>query len=82
MLFRSNMEDPAGPLPRAVAAVLYYVTIAAALLRCGKRITQLGYDELLRGFQWVMDQPWVDQPTKGLIEEARTALHESAGPKA
>ncbi len=71
---RANMEDRAGPLPRSIAAVLYYLTIAVALLRCRKRITELGNAELLRGFQWVADQPWVDQTAKGLIEQARASL--------
>lgn len=71
---RANMEDAAGPLPRAIAAVLYYTSIAVALTRCGKRITGLSNAELLRGLVWAMDQSWVDMVTMDLLAEARNSL--------
>lgn len=64
---KANMDHPESALPHEIAAVLYYVSIAAALVRLDKRITQLQDADLQRGLQWAKDQPWVDGETRDLL---------------
>lgn len=63
-----------GPLPREVAVVLYYASIAAALTRCDKRITGLSNSDLMQGFGWTLAREWVDEPTKELVREGLTCV--------
>ena len=59
--------DPDSPLPREVAAVIYFGAIAVARRRCGTLITQLSPEELRAGVEWVLAQPWVDPATRELF---------------
>jgi len=54
------MDHPDSSLPNDVAAVLYYLSIAAAYVRLGRRISQLGDAELKRGLVWCKGKPWVE----------------------
>jgi hypothetical protein len=67
---KANMDHPDSALPQEVAAALYYASIAAALVRLDKRISQLKDAELQRGLLWAKDQPWVDDPTRQLLAQA------------
>ena len=67
--------SPYGPMPREVASVLYFASIAAALVRCRRRITGLTNDALTEGFRWTLAQPWLDVPTRTLIEESLQLLN-------
>jgi hypothetical protein len=49
-------NEETSPLRGAPAMVLYYAAIAAALARCGQRITQLSDAELREGISWCMQQ--------------------------
>jgi hypothetical protein len=64
---KAAQKQPASAIPKDVALVLYYLSIAAGLARRGQRITQLTDDELRQGFDWAQKQPW-------LVEEARQLL--------
>jgi hypothetical protein len=66
---KEHRADAESPLPREVATVLYYASIAAALARCGRRITRHDDATLRKGFQWGCEQPWVDEATRGLLRE-------------
>jgi hypothetical protein len=68
---RTEVESP---LPRALATVLYYASIAAALARCGRRITHHDDATLRQGFQWGCAQPWVDEATRELLREGLRTL--------
>jgi DNA-directed RNA polymerase specialized sigma24 family protein len=57
-----------------VGTVMYYACIAAALVRCGKRITTCDDATLRRGFEWGSSRPWVDEATRGLLREGLHAL--------
>jgi len=57
-------------LPRPVAAVLYYATILVAIMRCHERITSLDDKTLMAGFDWALQQPWLDEPTRSVFVEA------------
>lgn len=60
-------RDPRSALPPDVALLLYYGSIAAALLRHGRRISRLTDDELRGGFNWAVRQSWVDDETRSLF---------------
>jgi len=52
---------PRNLIPPEMALLLYYGSIAAALVRCGRRITKLRDEELRDGFTWAIKQPWVPE---------------------
>jgi len=60
---------PQGPLPHEIATLLYYASIVVAMLRCGTRITSLGDDSLRRGVGWLLEQPWLEERTRSLLNE-------------
>lgn len=63
-----------GPLPREIATVLYFTSIVAALVRCRRRITRLDDADTRRGVEQCLAQPWLDAPTRRLLEEGLKAL--------
>ena len=65
---------PNGPLPAEVALVLYYGCIAAALLRHGRKMTELDSEAILGGTCWALGCPWLDDSMRRLFEEARGQL--------
>ena len=68
-----------GSMPCEVASVLYFASIAAALVRCRRRITGLSNDALSDGFRWTLARPWLDEPTRALTEEALRLLNIKLG---
>ncbi len=66
--------SPHGPLPRDIASVLYFASIAAAMVRCRRRITGLSDADLADGLRWTLARPWLDAPTHALIEECLSLL--------
>jgi hypothetical protein len=76
---KGNMEQPDSSLPNEVAAVLYYVSIAAAWVRLGRRITELRDPELKRGLEWAKGKAWVEPRLQQLLDEALQKLAQ-AGP--
>ncbi|NQU39442.1 MAG: hypothetical protein HQ523_05770 [Lentisphaerae bacterium] len=61
------LHSPHSTIPHDVARVLYFTTIAAALSRCGQRISSLSDARILEGIAWSLDCDW-------LAEKARTVL--------
>jgi hypothetical protein len=74
--------SPRGPLPREIASVLYFACIAAALVRCRRRITGLTNEALEEGLHWVLARPWLDASTRALVEEALHLLKTHGGERA
>jgi anti-sigma factor RsiW len=66
--------SPRSPIPRDIASVLYFASIAAALVRCQERISTLDATSLRKGFQWVLDREWVDRSTRALVQKALRAV--------
>jgi hypothetical protein len=64
-------RDAACGVPAGVATVIYYASIVAARLRCGRRISDLDETALRRGVEWALAQPWLDEATRAMFEEAR-----------
>ena len=71
--------SPHSPVPHEIASVLYFASIAAALVRCRRRITGLTNDALEDGLRWVLARPWLDTPTHTLIEESLQLLRTYSG---
>jgi hypothetical protein len=69
-----NREQRESLLPSDLATVLYYLSIAAALVRWGERISALTDDELRRGFAWTLSQDWIDEAARELVVSARGKL--------
>jgi hypothetical protein len=67
---KANMDHPESGLPTEIVSVLYYASIAAALVRLEVRITQLQDADLRRGLLWAKDQAWIDEETKALLLKA------------
>jgi hypothetical protein len=74
---KGNMDQPDSSLPNDVAAVLYYVSIAAALVRLDQRITQLSDAELKRGLEWARGKTWVESRLLRLLDDAVQKLAQS-----
>jgi hypothetical protein len=67
---RHRADSPA----EKVATALYYSAIVAALVRCGRRITELDDAALSFGIGWVLDQHWIDAATRRLFVDASAYL--------
>jgi len=74
----SAKRRPTESFPPEVALLLYYGSIAAAMVRCGKRITRLRDDDLRNGFMWAIQQPWVPQSISDLFRQAISKLSSGA----
>jgi len=62
-------NHPEHPLPEEVATVLYFLVLAAALVKCGSRISKLSDAALREGIVWALDQPWLDEATRKILQE-------------
>lgn len=67
------------PLPREVAGLLYYASLAAALVRQRRRITTLRDEQLLHGLRWAAAQDWAADSLRSLCAAAAD-LVASGGP--
>lgn len=65
------------PLPAEIATILYLSSIAAALARCGQRITTLDDHAVCNGFDWALEHGGLDALTRRLLEGGRLALKSS-----
>ena len=71
---KASRLSPHSPMPREIASVLYFASIAAALVRCGRRITSLSDEALSDGLRWVLGRRWLEEPTRNLTAEALRLL--------
>ena len=78
---KANLDHPESGLPREIAATLYYTSIAAALVRLDKRISQLPDADLQRGLRMTLGQAWLDECTKSLLTEALKKISGREGGK-
>ncbi|MCY2952415.1 MAG: hypothetical protein NTU53_10605 [Planctomycetota bacterium] len=70
---------PDSPIPHAVAAVLYFASIAAALVRCEQRIAQVSKKVLRCNLSLLKKQPWVDTRIKSLLQQGMGQLRQKEG---
>ena len=78
---KANLDHPESGLPDEIATVLYYLSIASALVRLGRRISKLPNAELQSGLRWTAGQAWVDEKHKTLIAEALRKLSNDQEPQ-
>lgn len=71
---KANLNHPENELPRPIFTVIYYASIAAALSRHGKKITQLENAELKNGLQWGAQLPWAGQEIETILREGLRCL--------
>ena len=67
---KANLDHPESGLPNEIASVLYYTSIASALVHLDKRITKLPDADLRRGLSWAREQGWLDGATRDLLGAA------------
>ena len=72
-------SDVHNPLPPKLVMLLYYVSIAAALVRLGQRISELPDPQLRRGLRWLAAQAWVTPEIQTLLTEAMNQIPLSTG---
>ena len=72
--FGKSGRTGATGLPQEIATVLYYASIAAALVRHGRRITRMEDKPLRDGLKWAAEQPWVDDATRLVLKEGLAAI--------
>ncbi len=71
---KRSAASPRRHIPKDVARALYYLAIVSARLRCRQRISSLEDEQLIRGVQWLLDQPWLDDASKSLLSEGLAML--------
>jgi len=59
---------------KEIASALYYASYAAGISHCGQRIGSLDEQEMKLGFQWAINQSWLDDKTKALFAEGLQKL--------
>jgi hypothetical protein len=65
---KSHLSHPDSPLPAEIATVLYYASLTATAVRCGRQITDLTRAQLDHGLAQLLDQPWLDPDLRTLFE--------------
>lgn len=71
---KANRGHPESDLPDEVATVLYFASIAAALVHCGKRISALPDQSLEQGFTWSAGRSWITHSVEQLLAQAKQLL--------
>ncbi len=71
---KDSRDHPDRPLPRQVASIIYYASIAAAQLHGDRRITDLDYQQLEVGLRWAIDQPWINPMLRSLFQRMQRSL--------
>lgn len=71
---KRNIYSENRVLPRHVARVLYFLSIASALARCRVRISSLSDDELRTGLSWAASCDWIPDDARQILTRALDAL--------
>lgn len=66
---RESRKRPDCLLPEEIAAMLYLLSIVVARIRCQRRITKLDDHALQDALHWALEQSWVDEPIRELLQE-------------
>jgi hypothetical protein len=77
---KAHRDSPRSCYPRPLATLLYCASIAAALVRCGERITSLSDDQLRQAFAWGLAQSWNREPLVSLLRDAASLLRPAGHP--
>lgn len=68
-------------LPPEIASLLYYLSIATALTRCGMRITSLSDKDLAAGLDSLLRLTWLDDCSRRVLAQAQDLLAQRAESK-
>ncbi len=71
---KASLTHPDSPIPKAIAEVIYFASIAVALTLHGQRISRLDDEMLLRCFDRMIVRPWMDDETRDLFAQGRRRL--------
>jgi hypothetical protein len=67
-------RQPESPLPDEIATILYFLAIVVARLRRGRRISGLDDQSLDAGLHWALDQSWLDNVTRAVLQDGLASL--------
>jgi len=76
-----NLAHPDAELPREIAKLLYVLSIATALTRCGVSITKLSEAEVRQNIASVLAQSWISPDVASILREALGKLGGADGPE-
>ncbi len=71
------LSSPLSTVPHDVARVLYFASIASALIRCDQRITVLSDGELAAGMRWCLAQDWLNDDARDVLAAGLGAVKQS-----
>lgn len=71
---KANLVGSRSAIPKEIASALYYLSIAAALVRLGIRISRLSNADLRKNLMWIKAQPWIDEASVRLLEDALASI--------
>jgi len=69
-------HDPDATLPPELATLIYFASLAAALVRCGVSISRLPGRSMLEGWKWALAQPWLEPALTDLLRHACAGVSE------
>jgi hypothetical protein len=70
-----SKRRPRDLFPPEMALLLYYGSIAAGMVRCGKKITKLPDEDLRNGFSWAIKEQWVPEKICELFRQGISKLN-------
>lgn len=73
---KASLTHPDSPIPKAIAEVIYFASIAVALILHGQRISRLEDGMLSRCFERMLARPWLDEQTRSLFVQGKQRLGE------
>ncbi|NJL31221.1 MAG: hypothetical protein HC898_06080 [Phycisphaerales bacterium] len=78
--FKAQARQDGSLLPVEVARLLYYVVVAAGVMRIGRWFSQLSDTELRSAVLWALDRPWLqDELLRQVLQEAQAHLDRLIG---
>ncbi len=76
-LGRRNTQLNASEMPPEVGAVIYFGSIALALVRCNERITSFDDEQLSCGFEQLLGWEWINPELRQVVQQAMGKLSTS-----
>ena len=65
-------------LPRPLGSVRLFTAIAAARAQGLEKVTDLDEEGVRQGMSWALNQAWVGEPCRGILEKGWRAMDDSA----
>jgi DNA-directed RNA polymerase specialized sigma24 family protein len=77
--FNLQRFSPTRDVPAPLANGLYLLVLAAALTKCGQRITGLADAQFRAGLDWLAGQSWLAEDLQQIVLNAQSCLPQSSG---